>query len=77
MAQLGETPDQELIFLKLHWGRQYEFVSPQKPGGGWTATAKFGQNDRLQAPTATELLGKVRRHYQSNRPDPRSGEHTT
>jgi hypothetical protein len=64
----GGTVEQQLIFLNLHWGRRYEFVSPQAPGDQWTATAKFGEHDRLQAPTSTELLEEVRAHYQVNKP---------
>jgi hypothetical protein len=66
--ELGGTVEQQLIFLNLHWGRRYEFVSPQTPGGQWTATPKFGEHDRLQAPTSTELLEEVRAHYQANKP---------
>jgi hypothetical protein len=68
MPDLGGTPEQQLIFLNLHWGRQYTFSPPDAPGRQWTATAMFGKLDRLQAPTATELLEAVRAHYQANRP---------
>jgi hypothetical protein len=74
LAKLGGTPEQRLIFLNLYWGRQHGFVSPQPPGQTWTAAARFGKCDRLQAPTSTELLEQVRSHYQANKLDgePRS-----
>jgi hypothetical protein len=68
LAELGGTPEQQLIFLNLHWGRRYEFASPQAPGEQWTATARFGGHDRLQAPTSAGLLEAVRAHYQANKP---------
>jgi hypothetical protein len=62
------TPDQQLIFLNLHWGRRYAFAAPQEPGEQWTATAKFGRRDRLQAPTSAQLLEEVRAYYRANKP---------
>jgi hypothetical protein len=69
LAELGGTVDQQLIYLQTHWGRRYEFASPQAPGGQWTATAKFGDRDRIQAWTSAELLEEVRAHYQASKPD--------
>lgn len=66
--ELEGTVDQQLIFLNLHWGGRYEFAPPQAPERQWSATAKFGGHDRLQAWTAAELLAKVRAHYQSSKP---------
>lgn len=71
MAELGGTAEQQLIFLNTHWGRRYAFAVPQAPGRQWTATAKFGGHDRIQARTAAELLETVRAHYQGHKP---SGE---
>jgi hypothetical protein len=68
VADLDGTPDQQLIYLQTHWGRRYEFASPQAPGGPWTATARFGVRDRLQAPTSARLLEQVRAHYQASKP---------
>jgi len=59
------TPEQALVYLNTHWGRQYSFARPETSGGNWTATAKFGDEDRLQAPSAAALLDTVRAHYQS------------
>ena len=67
--ELRGNTDQQLIYLNTHWGRQYAFAPPLKPWGEWTATAKFGGNDRLQAQTAAELLEEVRAHYQANKPE--------
>jgi hypothetical protein len=70
--ELGGTIEQQLIFLNTHWDRQYAFATPQAPGGPWTATARFGGHDRLQAYTAAELLDAVRAHYQAHKqPDRR------
>ena len=69
MAELGGTVDQQLIYLQTHWGRRYEFASPQVPGGQWTATARFGDPDRIQARTSAELLEEVRTHYHASKPD--------
>jgi hypothetical protein len=54
---------QQLVFLNTHWGGKYWFSAPRQSGGRWTATAKFGPYDRLQAETAKDLLERVRRHY--------------
>jgi hypothetical protein len=67
--ELRGTTDQQLIYLNTHWGRQYSFASPSKPWDEWTATAKFGSYDQLQAQTAAELLEEVRAHYQANKPE--------
>jgi hypothetical protein len=40
--QLTGTPEQQLVFLNMHWGRMYEFTAPDRAGGPWTAQAKFG-----------------------------------
>jgi hypothetical protein len=68
VPELG-TAEQQLIFLNTHWGRRYTFAAPQPQGGPWTATARFGEHDALQAATAAELLDVVRAHYQANRPE--------
>jgi hypothetical protein len=62
-VELTGTPEQQLVFLNLHWGRRYEFALPQAPNGKWTATDKFGDHAELQASSATELLEAVRTHY--------------
>jgi hypothetical protein len=67
--ELRGTTDQQLIYLNMHWGRQYAFVPPPMPWGEWTATAKFGCRTQLQAQTAAELLEEVRAHYQASKPD--------
>lgn len=67
--ELRGTADQQLIYLNTHWGRQYEFAPPPTRGGEWTATARFGSCDRLQAETASELLDEARAHYQANKPE--------
>lgn len=64
--EITGTPQQALVYLNTHWGRQYSFVQPETPGANWTATAKFGAHDRLQAPTPATLLATVRTHYQSH-----------
>jgi hypothetical protein len=68
VAELG-TAEQQLIYLNTHWGKRYTFAAPPAPGGQWTATARFGEHDTLQATTAAELLSVVRAHYQANRPE--------
>jgi hypothetical protein len=65
---LSGTTEQQLVFLNTHWGRQYSFTAPAKPGGRWTAVARFGQNDQIAAESATELLALVRDHYQASKP---------
>jgi len=65
-AGLHGTPQQQIVFLNTHWGSKYTFEAPQAPGSGWTATAKFGQHDRIEAPSAAELLGEIRDHYHAN-----------
>lgn len=64
--ELDGTNQQKLVFLNTHWGRQYSFAPPDVPGGQWTATAKFGQHDRIQEWSAAELLEEVRDHYRVN-----------
>jgi hypothetical protein len=66
--ELRGTSQQQLVFLNTHWGSRYSFTAPAKPGGQWTATARFGQQDELAAESATALLTLVRDHYQANRP---------
>jgi hypothetical protein len=66
--ELRGTSRQQLVFLNTHWGSNYSFAPPEEPGGQWTATAKFGQHDRIQKCSAAELLKEVRDHYQANRP---------
>ena len=66
--ELTGTMEQQLIFLKLHWGRRYTFAAPDAPGDNWTSRAKFGEQDELQEESATELLLAVRRHYAASDP---------
>lgn len=61
--QVTGTPEQQLVFLNMHWGRMYEFTAPDRAGAPWTAQAKFGNRDELQAKSATEMLLVVRAHY--------------
>jgi hypothetical protein len=65
--RIDGTRQQQLVFLNTHWGGKYSFAEPVQPGGQWTATAKFGQNDQIQGWSAAELLELVRGHYQANR----------
>lgn len=67
MVELGGTAEQQLIYLNTHWGRQYEFAPPQETGGLWTATARFGGHDGLQAPTSAALLVQARAHYKASK----------
>jgi hypothetical protein len=66
--QLGGTAEQQLGFLNTHWGRAYRLTAPGLSDGNWTATAKFGDYDTLQAPSASNLLELVRAHYQASKP---------
>jgi hypothetical protein len=63
---IAGTPEQALVFLNTHWGHRYSFALPEKPSANWTATAKFGGHDFLQAPTPAALLETVRAHYRSD-----------
>jgi hypothetical protein len=65
--ELTGTPEQQLVFLNLHWGRMYEFTAPDRAGASWTARPKFGDHDDLQARSATEMLQVVRAHYAANK----------
>jgi hypothetical protein len=62
------TNEQLLVYLNTHWGREYVFAAPSAPGDKWAATAKFGEQDRLEAWSAGELLEEVRGHYRANGP---------
>jgi len=66
--ELVGTVQQKLIYLHTHWGGRYEFAAPEKPGGKWAATARFGYHDKLEASSAAELLEEVRAHYRANAP---------
>jgi hypothetical protein len=57
------TPEQQLVFLNMRWGRMYEFTAPDQACAPWTAQAKFGNREKLQAKSATEMLLVVRAHY--------------
>jgi hypothetical protein len=61
--ELAGTRKQQLVFLNMHWGRMYEFTAPDQACVPWTAQAKFGDQDELQAKSATEMLHVVRTHY--------------
>jgi hypothetical protein len=64
--EIAGTPEQALVFLDTHWGSKYLFALPERPGANWTATAKFGAHDRLQALSPAALLDTIRAHYQSH-----------
>jgi hypothetical protein len=64
--ELGGTNLQKLVFLNTHWGSKYSFAAPEAPGAQWTAIAKFGQHDRIQEWSASELLEEVRDHCRTN-----------
>jgi hypothetical protein len=66
MTELRGTTAQRLIHLNTHWGRQYDFAAPTRAHAKWTAKAKFGSFDELEAETSAELLELVRAHYQAN-----------
>jgi len=68
LTGLGGTAEQQLIFLNTHWGRQYDFTAPKRPGERWTAKAKFGTLDDLEAETSAELLEAIRGHYRASKP---------
>jgi hypothetical protein len=63
MTGLMGTRQQQLIHLNMHWGKQYKFTAPNQAGAPWTAQAKFGDQDELEALSATEMLRTVRAHY--------------
>jgi len=65
--ELTGTPEQQLVFLNLHWGRMYVFTSPDRANVPWKAQAKFGDQDELRAESATEMLREVRAHYAATR----------
>jgi hypothetical protein len=49
-----------MAYLRFHWDDAYIFAVT---GGKYTARAKFGQADLLEAHTPDELLAMVRRHF--------------
>lgn len=65
--ELTGTPEQQLVFLNMHWGRMYEFASSDRADAPWTAQAKFGDQDEMQAKSATQLLHVVRAHYSARK----------
>jgi hypothetical protein len=65
---LSGTVQQQLVFLNTHWGSKHSCTAPAKPGGRWTAAARFSQQDQLAAESATELVELVRGHYQASKP---------
>jgi hypothetical protein len=65
--ELTGTTERKLIFLNLHWGRMYAFTAPNGADTPWTAQAKFGDQDELQAESATEMLHAVRAHYTASK----------
>lgn len=67
-VELSGTVQQQLVFLNTHWGSQYSFSAPARPGGRWTAAARFGQHGQLAAESATELLALIRTHHKANKP---------
>jgi len=66
--ELSGTVQQRLVFLNTHWGSKYSFTAPARPGGRWTAEARFGRHDQLDAESAAELLELIRSHYQASMP---------
>ena len=74
MPGLSGTPEQQLIHLNTHWGSRYVFAAPGGPAGMWAATDKFGDHDKLEAASASELLEAVRSHYQARCQLPRRRE---
>ena len=65
--ELTGTPEQQLIHLTTHWGRMYVFTAPTAGSTTWSAQAKFGEHDELQAESAGELLLAVRAHYKAKK----------
>ncbi len=52
-----------MAFLRFHWDDAYVFAVTD---GRYTARAKFGEKDLLEADTPEKLLSMVRRHYPGN-----------
>jgi hypothetical protein len=65
--EFAGTAEQALVYLNVHWGRRYAFALPQAEGV-WTATARYGDGDRLEAESPAVLLEVVRRHYRDHLP---------
>ena len=69
---IAGTPEQALVYLNTHRGTRYSFALPETPSGNWTATARFGDHDRLQARSPATLLETVRARYQAHPRPPTS-----
>jgi hypothetical protein len=39
--ELTGTPDQQLVFLNMHWGRMYEFTAPDRAGAPLDSPGRF------------------------------------
>jgi hypothetical protein len=52
-----------MAYLRYHWDDAYVFAVID---GKYTARAKFGESDLLEADTPDKLLSMVRRHYPGN-----------
>jgi hypothetical protein len=72
-AALWGTDQQQLIFLNTHWGSTYAFALPRTAGGPWTATAKSGQHDQIEAPSAGQLLEEIHRRKNAGGTQPSNG----
>jgi hypothetical protein len=56
----GYSPADDLAYIRYAWRGAYVVDAT---GHKWVASAKFGTRDVLEADTADDLLGKIRRHY--------------
>jgi hypothetical protein len=62
------TQREVMAQLRFHWGDAYRFTALK---GHYTATAKFGSQDVLQADDPEQLLAQIRRHYRRDPPEER------
>jgi hypothetical protein len=49
-----------MAYVKFHWDSVYTLTSEK---GKYTARAKFGRRDLLEAGTPAELLARIHQHY--------------
>ena len=54
----------DMKYLRWHWEQDYEIT---EDNGRFTARARFGSRDVLEADSPVELLTLVRRHYPRHR----------
>jgi hypothetical protein len=59
MPDMGKLSD--LAHMRWHWGDVYDI--DRRPGGKWSAVARWGNHDELAADTPDGLLYLIRRHY--------------